>query len=52
MQNFKQFDYVIDLDGIIKAVKAGQNINVIINGEFYDFIPQKEESKKNVKMDR
>lgn len=51
MQNFKQFDYVIDFDGMIKAIKAGQQISVIINGEFYDFIPQKKDGEKDVKVD-
>lgn len=42
MQDFKIFDYIIDIDGIIKANKDGQNIDIIINGEHYDFIPEKE----------
>jgi hypothetical protein len=46
MQDFKQFDYVIDFDGIIKAIENGQQISVIINGEFYDF-----ESKKDSRKD-
>lgn len=50
MQDFKHFDYVIDLDGIIKAIKDGQQINVIINGEYYDFEPEKG-GDDNVKMD-
>ena len=45
MQDFKHFDYVIDFDGMIKAVKAGQSIDVIINGEHYDFIPEKKTEK-------
>ena len=47
MQDFKKFDYIIDIDGIIKANKDGQDISVIINGEYYDFIPEKE--NKNIK---
>ena len=50
MQDFTHFDYVIDFDGILKAVKAGQNISVIINGEYYDFIPKKDGEKNNEKI--
>jgi hypothetical protein len=45
MQDFKIFDYIIDIDGIIKANKDGQSIDIIINGEHYDFIPEKKTEK-------
>ena len=51
MQDFKVFDYIIDIDGIIKANKDGQNISVIINGEYYDFIPEKKTEKDGVKYE-
>ena len=48
MQDFKKFDYVIDFDGIIKAIKDGQTISVIINGEFYDLkTDETPETKQN-----
>ena len=51
MQNSKLFDYIIDIDGIIKANKDGQSIDVIINGEHYDFIPEKKTEKDGSKHD-
>jgi hypothetical protein len=51
MQDFRQFDYVIDFDGIIKAIQAGQQINVIINGEFYDVVASKENTENQEKKE-
>lgn len=36
MQDFKHFDYVITPSGLIKALETGQDISVIINGEYYE----------------
>ena len=48
MQDFKQFNYIIDIDGLIKANDAGQKIDIIINGEYYDFTNNaKKEGEKN-----
>lgn len=49
MQDFKIFDYIIDIDGIIKANKDGQKITVIINGEYYDLIDEPKEKRTSNK---
>ena len=41
MQDFKLYDYKITLDGIRKAAEAGQPVTVIINGEYYDLTPDR-----------
>lgn len=43
MQDFRHFDYVITPSGLIKALEAGQDISVIINGEYYDLKEEKGE---------
>jgi hypothetical protein len=45
MQDFRHFDYVITPSRLIKALETGQDISVIINGEFYDFKEDDKESK-------
>lgn len=47
MQNFRHFDYVITPSGIIKALEQGQDISVIINGEYYDVKQDKERKANN-----
>ena len=49
MQDFKQFGYIIDIDGLIKANNDGQKIDIIINGEFYEL--KKETGKEGSKND-
>lgn len=40
MQNFIDYSYTIQLNKLVKtaeeAIKAGYNVTVIINGEYYD----------------
>ena len=36
MQDAKRYNYNISISDIIKAQEHGQNITVIINGEYYD----------------
>ena len=43
MQDFRHFDYVITPSGLIKALETGQDISVIINGEYYDLKEEKEQ---------
>ena len=51
MQDFRHFDYVITPSGLIKALEAGQDISVVINGEYYDLKKEKENEhdKKNIR---
>lgn len=46
MQDFRQYDYTISAEGIEKAVKAGLEVMVIINGEYYEVVETKEENQK------
>ena len=50
MQDFKQFNYIIDIDGIIKANNAGQKIDIIINGEYYELKTKKDGEKEDQKQ--
>lgn len=51
MQDFNLYSYKITLDGIRKAAEAGQNVTVIINGEYYDLTPAEESNERNKTAD-
>lgn len=45
MQDFKSYNYTLTIEDLKKALEDGQHITAIINGEYYDIQPGKDESK-------
>ena len=43
MQDFTRYDYTITAEQMKQAQQDGQAVIVIINGEYYDFISDKED---------
>ena len=40
MQDFRKYSYAATLETIKNAIKAGQPVRIVINGEYYDLKPE------------